>query len=138
MARNYVGLYDLFGDNKLSKKKFLEWCKDNDELCEYDIERIGIDLYAPVVDNSDRYFHFHKGNILDWLESEGYYIGLPLRGKFKYVTVVHYKDPDPMFIPNVHQKPLYNNSGVKSRNRALELGVTRAITALEKRLKDGK
>lgn len=129
MARNYIGLYNLFGDNNESKKAFLEWCKDNDELCEYDIERIAIDLYAPVVDNSDRYFHFHKGNILDWLESCGYYIGLPLRGRFKYVTVVHFNSQG-----NVNQKPLYSNSGVKDRNRALELGVIRAIEAYDKQL----
>lgn len=129
MARNYVGVYNLFGENELSKKKFFEWCKTNEDFCEYDIDRLEADLYMPVVENTQRYFHFHIGNILDWLESEGYYIGLPLRGEFRYVTVVHYD-----YQGNVKQKPLYSNSGVKNRNRALELGVKKAIEHLEKGL----
>lgn len=127
--RNNVGIYELFGANEKAKKKFYNWCKDNDEFCEYDVEHIEIDLWVPVVGNADRYFHFHRGNILDWLESEGYYIGLPLRAEFKYITVLHRNTKG-----NVHQRPLYSNSGVKSRNRAIELGVQKAIEHLEKEL----
>lgn len=127
--RNNVGLYTLFGDNIKAKKLFAEWCKNNDGLCDYDLEHILVDLSIPTINNTDRYFHFHKGNILDWLEEQGYYIGVPLRGKFKYVTVVHKNEKG-----NVSQKPLYSNSGVRGRNRALELGVQKSIEDLEKQL----
>lgn len=130
---NKLGIYNLFGENTKAKREFANWCKDNNEICEYDYEKIELDLYLPTLDNTDKYYHFHKGNILDWLESVGYYIGFPLRGKFKYVTVVHYRDS-----VSVNKKPIYSNSGVVSRNRALDLGVTRAINNYEKRLNDEK
>ena len=127
--RNNLGLYHIFGENKKAKMLFYNWCKDSEELCEYDIEQIENDLFIPCINNLDRYFHFHTGNILDFLESIGYYIGLPLRGEFKYVTVVHKNIKG-----NVSQRPLYSNSGVKSRTRALELGCIQAINDLEKSL----
>lgn len=127
---NKLGIYHLFGENNKSKRKFYNWCKHNDEFCEYDLEHLEIDLFTPTLDNTDKYFHFHRGNVLDWLESVGYYIGIPLRGKFKYVTVVHFN-----FKGNVSQKPIYSNSGVKERNRALELGVIKAIINYENKIK---
>jgi hypothetical protein len=124
---NKVGIYHLFGENKEAKKEFYNWCKINDEFCDYDLET---ELFMPVIDNTEKYIHFHKGNILDWLESLGYYIGLPLRGEFKFVTVLHFN-----FKGNVSQKPLYSNSGVKSRTIAAELGIIKAINNYEIRIK---
>jgi hypothetical protein len=124
---NKLGVYDLFGENNEARKDFYNWCKNNDEFCEYDLEHLEIELYMPAMDNTEKYFHFHRGNILDWLESEGYYIGTPLRGEFKFVTVCHFNSKG-----NVSQKPLYSNSGVKSRTRALELGVIKCIDNFEK------
>lgn len=124
--RNKVGVYHLFGESIKSKKEFFYWCKNNDEFCDYDLEHLEIDLFTPTINNTDRYVHFHRGNILDWLESIGYYIGTPLRGEFKFVTVVHFNSKG-----NVSQRPIYSNSGVKSRNRALELGVIKSIEHYE-------
>lgn len=127
--RNDVGLYALFGDNIKSKKVFYEWCKNNDELCEYDIEHIENDLFIPCIDNTNRYFHFSNGNILDFLEEHGYYIGLPIRGAYKFVTCVYKKTSTRVGYP------IYNNSGVNTRQRALELGVINAIKDLEINIK---
>jgi hypothetical protein len=127
--RNTLGIYELFGENQKSKELFLNWCRKDDDFCDYDVEKIEIDLYTPSTDNSEMYFHFHYGNILDWLEHQGYFIGLPLRGEFKFITVVHVNAHG-----NTHQKPLYSNSGVTNRTRALELGVINAINDLEKKL----
>lgn len=127
--RNDIGLCALFGVNMKSKQLFYKWCQECKDLCEYDRENIEIDLFVPCINNLQRYFHFNHGNILDWLEEQGYYIGLPLRGNFKYVTVVHKNTKG-----DVNQTPIYSNSGVKSRTRALELGVMRAIEDLETNL----
>lgn len=128
--RNNVGIYKLFGDNKKVKILFADWCKKNEELCEYDLEHILIDLEMPCINNTDRYFHFHKGNILDFLEKNGYYIGLPLRGEFKFVTCCYFKGEKSK---NVGM-PFYNNSGIKDRNIALEKGIQKCIEHLEKNL----
>lgn len=120
--RNELGIYHLFGENEEAKRKFYNWCENNEELCEYDLEQIAIDLEMPVLDNMSKYIHFHLGSILDWLESIGYYIGIPLRGKFKYVTVVHFN-----YKGNVNQRPIYSNRGVKLRSRAIELGIIKSI-----------
>lgn len=127
--RNNVGLYALFGDNKKAKILFYDWCKNNEELCEYDIEQIENDLFIPCINNLDKYFYFNKGNILDFLESKGYYIGLPLRGHFKYVTCCYQVKEYPTV-----GRPFYNNSGIVGRTKALEIGVKKCIEHLEKTL----
>lgn len=129
--RNEIGIAHLFGANVKAKNKFINYCKDCDELCEYDYEQIVIDLGLGSLNNTPRYFHFHTGNILDWLETEGYYIGIHVRSDFKRVPVVytsngHEKYPQP--------KKIFSNSRVKSRTEALEIGVQKAIEDLEKQL----
>lgn len=131
--RNNLGLYAIFGENKKAKMLFYNWCKSSDELCEYDVEQIENDLFIPCIDNLDRYFHFHTGNILDFLETKGYYIGLPLRGEYKYVTCCYFKEDDGSKYPHVH-RPFYNNSGIIGRTKALEIGVKKCIEHLEKQL----
>ena len=129
--RNNLGLKAMFGDNIESIKLFLNWCKDNDEICEYDLEHIEIALVLGAVNNSEMFFHFHTGNILDFLESKGYFIGLPLRGRYKYVTCCYFKEKDTISA----KRPFYNNSGIVGRTKALEIGVKKCIEHLENNLK---
>jgi len=131
--RNTLGIYNLFGENNKSKMLFYNWCKDSDEFCEYDVEMLENDLFIPSINTSNQYFHFHRGNILDFLESKGYYIGLPLRGEYKYVTCCYFKDPSDIKTKSV-RRPFYNNSGIVGRTRALEIGVIKCIEHLEKTL----
>jgi hypothetical protein len=127
--RNNLGLRALFGDNMKSIKLFLDWCENNDELCEYDLEHIKLSLALGAINNVEMFFHFHTGNILDFLESRGYYIGLPLRGNFKYVTCCYQVKEYPTV-----GRPFYNNSGIVGRTRALEIGVKKCIEHLESNL----
>lgn len=131
--RNNLGLRAMFGDNIKSIHLFLDWCKNNDELCDYDLEHIQFALALGAINNSEMFFHFHTGNILDFLESKGYYIGLPLRGEYKYVTCCYFKKPSDIKTKSV-RRPFYNNSGIVGRTRALEIGVTKCIEHLEKSL----
>lgn len=126
--RSNLGIYHLFGENNKAKKLFYEYCKNSDELCAWDLEVIENNLGLPSINNSQEYVYFSKGNILDFLEENGYYIGIPIRGKFKFVTCVYYKTGESAGYP------IYNNSGVKERVRALELGISKALEHLEKRL----
>lgn len=130
MMRNSLGIYHLFGENNKSKKLFYEWCKNDDNLCEYDLEHIAIDLVTPCNNNTDRYAHFSTANILDFLEEHSYYIGLPLRGNFKYVTCVYKKEENQKSVG----MPFYNNSGIVGRTKSLEKGIQKAIEHLEKTL----
>ena len=127
--RNSVGLRAMFGDNIKSMKLFVDWCENNDEFCEYDVEHIKFSLSLGGTNNSEMFFHFHTGNILDFLESKGYYIGLPLRGHFKYVTCCYQVKEYPTV-----GRPFYNNSGIIGRTKALEIGVKKCIEHLEKTL----
>jgi len=53
------GLFELFGENKKAKKDFFNWCKDSEELCDYDLELLENDLFIAIIDNSVKYsFHF--------------------------------------------------------------------------------
>lgn len=128
--RNNLGLRAMFGDNIKSINLFLDWCKTNDELCEYDLEHIQISLALGANNNSEMFFHFHTGNILDFLEEKGYYIGLPLRGQFKFVTCCYFKNEKSSRVG----MPFYNNSGIVGRTKALEIGVKKCIEHLEKSL----
>jgi hypothetical protein len=127
--RNNLRLRAMFGDNLKSIKLFLDWCETNDELCEYDLEHIQISLALGANNNSEMFFHFHTGNILDFLEEKGYYIGLPLRGEYKYVTCCYQVKEFPTV-----GRPFYNNSGIVGRTKALEIGVKKCIEHLEKSL----
>lgn len=124
-----LGIYHLFAENKKAKQLFYEWCKENKNLCAYDLENIANDLFIPCINTTNRYIHFSNANILDFLEDNGYYIGLPLRGKFKFVTCCYYRGGS----KNVN-RPFYNNSGIKDRTKALETGVIKCIEHLENSL----
>lgn len=128
--RNDLGIYHLFGENKKVKHLFYNWCKGNDEFCEWDIENIENDLYIPCVNTSEKYIYFSHGNILDFLEEQGYYIGLPLRGKFKFVTCCYFKCEKSTRVG----APFYNNSGITGRTKALEIGIMKCLSHLEEKL----
>lgn len=66
--RNKIGVYQLFGENIKAKRLFYDWCKNCEELCEYDVEQIENDLVLPCIGNTEKYIYFSSGNILDWLE----------------------------------------------------------------------
>lgn len=125
MMMNSVGIFNLFGENKKAKKLFLEWCKNCEEFCDADIENLESDLLLPHIDNSEQYFHFHNGNILDFLESEGLYIGLPFNEKSGFSAVLHSGNGVTY---------TYSDTNGLSRTKALEIGVQRAIDKLEERL----
>ena len=131
--RNSVGLRNMFGENIKAIHLFIDWCRENDELCDYDLEHIEFTLALGATNNSEMFFHFHTGNILDFLESKGFYIGLPLRGEYKYVTCCYFKEDDGSKFPHVN-RPFYNNSGIVGRTRALEIGVKKCIEHLENKL----
>lgn len=85
------GIYHLFGGNKKAKLDFYNWCKDNEELCPYDLELLENDLFLPALDSTQKYVYLNKGNLLDWLESKGYYIELRVNNK-KFHSVVKYNE----------------------------------------------
>lgn len=122
------GIYYLFGTNIKAKKDFYDWCKENEDLSIWDLDALGIELTLGALDNTLKYIYLNKGNILDYLESKGYYIGIPIRSKFKFVTCCYYMNGE------FAGRPFYNNSGVKDRVRALELGIEKCINELEKQL----
>ncbi|MDC7248495.1 MAG: hypothetical protein PQJ49_01060 [Sphaerochaetaceae bacterium] len=128
--RNQVGLRSLFGENHKAIRLFIDWCRECDELCEYDYEHICISLELGAIDNTPKFFHFHTGNIITFLEEQDYYIGtMPRLSDLNYVGIVHYA-PEGVEV----QKPIYWGLGVKDRYSCLELAVTAAINHLEKRL----
>lgn len=122
------GIYHLFNENNKAKRAFVNWFEKEADCSDWDLEELENDLFAPVADNSKKYIYLNKGNILDFLESKGYYIGIPIRSKFKFVTCCYYKQGE------FTGRPFYNNSGVKERIRALELGIEKCINELEKQL----
>lgn len=123
-----TGIYHLFGENIKAKKDFYNWWKEQNDCCEYDLENLGIELTMPVIDNVKKYICLNKGSILDYLESKGYYIGTPIRNKFKFVTCCYYKEGESV------GRPFYNNSGVKERIKAISIGIQKCINELEKQL----
>lgn len=125
--RNTVGLYHLFGDKEKSKELFLEWCETCGDLCEWDIDRIASDLYLPATDNSERYFHFHRGNILDFLEEQGYYISLEVSRGFDFNSTVYLREI-------MSRTALYTAVNEETRNIAYECAIRYSIKHLEEKL----
>ena len=84
---NNIGVYHLFEGLDKVRKEFHSWCKESGEFCEYDLDILENVLYLPVIGNTEKFIHFHKGNILDFVESKGWYINvlqcLPGKGYFE-------------------------------------------------------
>ena len=118
---------ELFKDFPNSSKKFYEWCKDNGELCELDLERLEIDLFCELSSQNtfQKYVYLNNGTLFEWLEEMGIYV------TYKIKTL-----PTPKFIPVVYQKgkgfPIYTRKGCKSREEALYNAFRNGILEIEK------
>ncbi len=124
-----LGMYNLFYKLDRCKILFIEWCKKNDSFCEYDIEKIGIDLYNPVIGEISEYIHSQRGNILDFLEEQGYFISIKVKKDFKFGVTVH-KNHD---YREVSRNTLvFSNSKSYSRDRAYLIGISESLIDLEK------
>ncbi len=95
-----------------------------------DIEK----LFEDLIYVSNNFINFKSLNNLeevtiedvrDFLEEQGYYIGIPIRGTFKYVTVVHRKTFNTSSVTS--STLIYNNSGMKDRKDALYKGVRKSL-----------
>ena len=121
--RNEINVKELFSNNTKVIQDFLQWCKDNDELCEYDLENLALSLELGAQNVATKLFHFHKGNILDYLEEKGYRIGIFPMTSRKWVMETYYND---CFVP-------INHSNHVSRNEAIMQGVKYSIEHYENR-----
>ena len=103
-----------------------EWCKDNGELCELDLERLEIDLFCELnsQDTFQKYVYLNNGTLFDWMEEMGIYVTYKIKMK-----------PTPKFISVVYKSgsnyPIYSNNGVESREKALFHGFRNAIKYVE-------
>ena len=117
---------ELFKDFPNSSKKFYEWCKDNGELCELDLERLEIDLFCELSSQNtfQKYVYLNNGTLFDWLEEMGIYVTYKIKMK-----------PAPKFISVVYKSgsnyPIYSNKGVESREKVLFHGFRNAIKYVE-------
>ena len=126
---NEVGVHQLFGDNKKARRAFYDWCKASGEFCEYDLEILGMELGVPFCNNTEKYVHFHKGNLIDWLEQQGYFITMKISNSLKYAPVVYHTQG------SNRPFPFYHNAGMNSRIKAWEKAIEKAIDHLEQNLK---
>ena len=118
---------ELFKDCPKTSQSFLNYCMTNEELCDLDIERLEIDLFAEITaqNNFVKYLYLNNGTLFDYLESRGLLI------TYKIKTL-----PIPKFIPVVYQKgkgfPIYTRKGCKSREEALYNAFRNGILEIEK------
>ena len=92
---------ELFKDCPKTSQDFLDYCVDNEELCELEV-----DLSAEISTRSNftKYVYLNNGTLFDYLESKGLLV------TYKIKTL-----PTPKFIPVVYQKgkgfPIYTRKG---------------------------
>ena len=86
---------ELFKGCPKTSQSFLNYCMTNGELCDLDIERLEIDLFAEITaqNNFVKYLYLNNGTLFDYLESKGLLV------TYKIKTL-----PTPKFIPVVYQK----------------------------------
>ena len=122
-----MSIKELFKDFPNSSKKFYEWCKKNDELCELDLEKLEIDLFCELNNQNtfQKYIYLNNGTLFDWMEEMGIYVTYKIKMK-----------PAPKFISVVYQKgkgfPIYTRKGCKSREEALYNAFGNGILEIEK------
>lgn len=121
-----MSIKELFKDFPNSSKKFYEWCKDNGELCELDLERLEIDLFCELSSQNtfQKYIYLNNGTLFDWMEEMGIYVTYKIK-----------MEPTPKFISVVYKSgsnyPIYSNKGVESREKVLFNGFRNAIKYVE-------
>ena len=117
---------ELFKGCPKTSQSFFNYCVDNEELCELDIEYLEIDLFGEITaqNNFTKYLYLNEGSLFDYLESRGLLI------TYKIKTL-----PTPKFIPVVYQKskgfPIYTRKGCKSREEALYNAFRNGILKIE-------
>ena len=122
-----MSIKELFKDFPNSSKKFYEWCKDNGELCELDLEILEINLFCELSSQNtfQKYVYLNNGTLFDWMEEMGIYVTYKIKMK-----------PAPKFISVVYKSgsnyPIYSNNGVNSREKALFHGFRNGILEIEK------
>ena len=121
-----MSIKELFKDFPNSAKNYYEWCKNNDELCELDLEMLEVGLFCELSSQNtfQKYVYLNNGTLFDWMEEMGIYV------TYKIKTL-----PTPKFIPVVYQKgkgfPIYTRRGCKSREEALYNAFRNGILEIE-------
>ena len=117
---------ELFKYFPNSSKKFYEWCKDNGELCELDLERLEIDLFCELSSRNtfQKYVYLNNGTLFEWLEEMGIHVTYKIKMKptLKFISVVYKSGSN---------YPIYSNNGVESREKVLFHGFRNAIKYVE-------
>ena len=118
---------ELFKGCPKTSQSFFNYCVDNGELCELDIEYLEINLFGEITaqNNFVKYLYLNNGTLFDWLEEMGIYVTYKIKMK-----------PAPKFISVVYKSgsnyPIYSNNGVNSREKALFHGFRNGILEIEK------
>ena len=121
-----MSIKELFKDFPNSAKNYYEWCKNNDELCELDLEMLEVDLFCELSSQNtfQKYIYLNNGTLFDWMEEMGIYVTYKIKMK-----------PAPKFISVVYKSgsnyPIYSNNGVESREKVLFHGFRNAIKYVE-------
>ena len=117
---------ELFKDCPNSSKKFYEWCEDNGELCDLDLERLEIDLFCELSSRNtfQKYVYLNNGTLFEWLEEMGIHVTYKIKMKptLKFISVVYKSGSN---------YPIYSNNGVESREKVLFHGFRNAIKYVE-------
>ena len=122
-----MSIKELFKDFPNSAKNYYEWCKNNDELCELDLEILEINLFCELSSQNtfQKYVYLNNGTLFDWMEEMGIYVTYKIKMK-----------PTPKFISVVYKRgsnyPIYSNKGVNSREEALYNAFRNGILEIEK------
>ena len=118
---------ELFKGCPKTSQSFFNYCVDNGELCELDIEYLEINLFGEITaqNNFVKYLYLNNGTLFDWLEEMGIYVTYKIKMK-----------PAPKFISVVYKSgsnyPIYSNKGVESREEALYNAFRNGILEIEK------
>ena len=121
-----MNIRELFRDCPKTSQDFLDYCVDNEELCELDIEYLEINLFGEITaqNNFVKYIYLNNGTLFDWMEEMGIYVTYKIKMK-----------PAPKFISVVYKSgsnyPIYSNKGVESREKVLFHGFRNAIKYVE-------
>ena len=117
---------ELFKGCPKTSQSFFNYCVDNGELCELDIEYLEINLFGEITaqNNFVKYLYLNNGTLFDWMEEMGIYVTYKIKMK-----------PAPKFISVVYKSgsnyPIYSNKGVESREKVLFHGFRNAIKYVE-------